>query len=648
MKKQSLLLLEMVVMATMLFTLFSCQKDRFSNDGISDELVPYEHTKVIDSNIFKLISTQDELQQGLYKYENASEYAQDFEVSDIVIGSTGEGYLRKVIKIETQGDVLIFSTEQATLDEAFEKIDLDLGKYFTDAEMGKTSGMSINLPTMNVFKYDHNNWIKLKNGKFSFNPNFTYQIQKDGWSINYVDIGLDNAQMSLDYDLQFNVGTSLSNFNNTKTLWFFEAPVKTIMIGKIPLVISAQFILTSKYYGSLASVNSTTHLNYQRDFTVGARYDHGSFDPYFESSSQNSMYGFSISDFDFQDLQTSLNARYTLNVKPKLYGTVGIDLSAQINGNMKVNYSLDTHDKDASLKAYTKFGAGLNMGFFFVKGITFSQYFNGPTYDLYKYPHALEVSTTQLQNCTSGQTKQINFDIFDYIDMPSPYIQVHLEPEHGSVNQSIVTSNTDGQASVNWTLSSDPVQKLKAVVRNANGSVVDEKMIIATLEGYDADAEIIDQNNNNQSQNNNSSAIPLEVFQGTIYNMDGPQAGAWNMIDHQQVYITGDDELKDMVNFTEIGTATQDFVIGFKALNQTQFSKITQVQFEQDAFNAVEQVYDQQNFTQQIDQVQEGEFYMARLRQEDKYALIEIKEVHLTNTDDLDYISFDYKIVVEQ
>ena len=88
-----------VPFALLLFLITSCKKDSESVDPISStdstSVVLKENVYVIDSTKLVLDSTSSEFSTGQFVYIIQGT-APDYKMNDIIVGSTGEGYIRKV------------------------------------------------------------------------------------------------------------------------------------------------------------------------------------------------------------------------------------------------------------------------------------------------------------------------------------------------------------------------------------------------------------------------------------------------------------------------------------------------------------------------------------------------------------------------
>ena len=70
-----------------------------------------------------ILSDSTQLANGIYQYVPTN--TTPIDTGNIIISIDGEGYMRKVIDVDTTGGQVTLTTVQATLVEAIEEIDLN-------------------------------------------------------------------------------------------------------------------------------------------------------------------------------------------------------------------------------------------------------------------------------------------------------------------------------------------------------------------------------------------------------------------------------------------------------------------------------------------------------------------------------------------
>jgi uncharacterized protein (TIGR02145 family) len=124
--KKLLSLLALMTFISLIIFFQSCSED-YKNPAEPNtneaSIVLRSNTKEVEKNP-NFISVSVDSEQVILTYNNSNNFP-DIKVGDIIMGNTGEGYLRKVNSIGSQGNSLILLTTNASLEEAFSKIKID-------------------------------------------------------------------------------------------------------------------------------------------------------------------------------------------------------------------------------------------------------------------------------------------------------------------------------------------------------------------------------------------------------------------------------------------------------------------------------------------------------------------------------------------
>ncbi len=195
-----------------LITLISIQFLNSCNKETSNPVAPPTNnqnvvlkpdTKIINDNKNFNSATVDS-DKVVLTYKNGSSLP-SFNVGDIIIGKAGDGYLRKVQSVSTQGSTITLMTTYAALDEAFSKIDIDTSFTFS--------------PGMQKLKpINYNSTINGRNGILNYKVTSglpTMQINKETGQLNLVFPNMSfkiNDPNSSDY---FEITADTINFNAT-------------------------------------------------------------------------------------------------------------------------------------------------------------------------------------------------------------------------------------------------------------------------------------------------------------------------------------------------------------------------------------------------------------------------------------------------
>ncbi len=468
-----------------------CKKDRFENDFESSAII-YDNVVVVDSNLFKLSSTQAELENGIYKYRGSANQKSLFRPGNILLGYTGEGYLRKVTQVSISGGDLVFQTVQATLEEAFKRLDfhsdLDLGNAFS-ASKNQDFKLNIPLPSGFLTHPNEKSWINLSNGNLLLDPNFSFDIDLTDSVVNYMKLGTDRSKIRLDYTVDFGVKQALFSTSLDSSLFKKDLikvnKVLVTWVGYVPIVTVPELTFSLSATGLVNYFNTEIDIVSEHIFSAGIEYSDQTVIPYADYDSNNSLdVGAVGEDFNF-----NFFLRATPKLTFKIYGVAGPYLSTPV-GHAGFSGTIDaiTEDFDANvtLKAFTRYGIMANL-FKFFEGQNYYYQNTHYTNTLYEFPYQISHVSGDLQSANANQTlsEPIIVKAKDSRGNPIPFVNVYFSPSDvgASVSQQVVKTNILGEASVHWTIGSNASQFLYIKIRGADGVDIDNTSVQANVIG---------------------------------------------------------------------------------------------------------------------------------------------------------------------
>ncbi len=318
--KKNLSSIFMLALVAMLGIFASCNKlskqTVFNNNNnqppiTPDSVILKPGVIVIDSTQWLLASSAAQIGQGEYTYFGNNLPA--FIVNDIIIGITGEGYLRKVTSVVSQSGQVTLSTIPAKLEDVFQQANIN---FTTDASnlMRKTGGgYTYNISNTSLLQ-DGVASISLTSGSISINPNWNFNMQFQNGSLTGFSAICQNGTMNA--NVQMNVAsTGAENVNATTTL----NPVsgRTIVwIGQLPIVVTTYLSFAASATGNVtAAANGTPSFTTSDNYTVGDVFNSGSWQGSYSFSHTAAMTGGLPSVAGFS-LACSIAPQMTL----KIYG----------------------------------------------------------------------------------------------------------------------------------------------------------------------------------------------------------------------------------------------------------------------------------------------------------------------------------------
>ncbi len=245
--------------------------------------------KVIAVDSEPSISLEDTT-AGTYTFSFTGKKHQ-FQDGSIIVGSTGKGYLRKVISFQVTGDNrIVCQTEQARLTELFEKVKIDTSFKLEMINSNLKKSMmepefSLEEHRINVSGYQLYNSvingcnlsITIAKGIITFEPDIDFGLEIDVWGINHAR-GIASGRLKGDFDLLVEVTKEINHereiklppkFEKEVTIW---VPTPAGVPVPIVIVVSLEFYAGYKVeIGAYGDIQS----GFDNEFSleVGSQYD---------------------------------------------------------------------------------------------------------------------------------------------------------------------------------------------------------------------------------------------------------------------------------------------------------------------------------------------------------------------------------------
>ena len=146
-----------------------------------------------------------------------------------------------------------------------------------------------------------------------------------------------------------------------------------------------------------------------------------------------------------------------------------------------------------------------------------------------------------------------------------------------------------------------------------------------------------------------------DIHSGIIYNLQGPEKGAWNLLNHTALSSRQSNEEKDLVNTTQITDPQPFFRHEWISYNSTLYVKDATLRFDNVRYDSLKAHFNaSSNPNQLVNNVSVGDVYIAKIRKSETFAIIQIVELAddgcsllCDGKNNLDYIKFDYKLVIK-
>ncbi|HTE22944.1 hypothetical protein [Flavitalea sp.] len=494
----------------------NCRKNGPENDenevpGTSDTTMAlHRDVRIIDSTKFILSNDTNLLKQGDYEFTH-SENLITIKAGDIIVGSTGEGYIRRVRSVVAQGNKVTFKTEPAALDEVFSQgkfsYEFDLSELIPnnkklpkqpDAEKGIDQDEkvmnSVDLPIQEKILYNEGGAIiKLNQGMVNLDATWKFDHEFSAGSLSYLLAACEDAgiKATADFEVILEKNVNLPAIKGSLAKYKKIYP-RVVFVGVVPVPLITTITIDLQYnvYGSAnAKISRSLHTEAASTVDFGIKYEKGSISPIYDGKLEGSVRAGGKESLANGTLNMSISPVITVT----LNGMVGINASLALMEELKVAGS----DKpetgtvwDISAAAWLQTNIGAHAGVFGKKLVETSK-----TWDterlIYSTPVKIEkVSGDEQDGIKDKQLqKPLVVKVNDIVLSPQGGVNVNFRVKSGggTLSSKFVMTDPQGLAEVNWILGNkeEEDQLVEAVLRKGDGSMIGIVTFQAKLQGND-------------------------------------------------------------------------------------------------------------------------------------------------------------------
>jgi hypothetical protein len=451
----------------------SCKKN--GDDKDAEPTLPPIQKVTIDTTRSKLLSTADELGNGLFRY-NSLPGSDSIKRGALLIDPRNNGYLRKVDTVMIVNNGVVVHSTQGTLDELFR----DSGAVFRYVAIPEAMkpfrkiDSSARVTTeVNDVELSGDDWkLKFNKLKFSFDPNFVFELSvKDKvFKMGFVDAATVE-EYNVDWILQAGEKKVEDTFALSK---MFPAIMK---FNKIPFTapgiighIKVDLMMKIKLSGNL---ELQSNINYAKQTLTNAFVD-------YRNSKLSAEFNYNNPVFT-KKLTVSLmgNANLSMELYPvftfHIYNVPLVDMGVKgiLDNSIRYNGGKGLWDAETSYGGAI-FGSLNNSLLSFLSNKEFSKEI--AKVKIFEAPKALQVVSGANQTAVAGQALRypIALRVLDSDGNPQGPVNVYFTSSSGKWSKDLIsTTPITGNVSNTFTLanSKDPVT-LTATIKNAVDSVV--------------------------------------------------------------------------------------------------------------------------------------------------------------------------------
>jgi uncharacterized protein (TIGR02145 family) len=496
-------------------------------------------TSIIIIDSLQLFFEPDSIQQleGVYQYSNVSDQT-EIKPGDIIIGTTDDGYLRRVKYSVLNDSILILYTSQATLSDIFADTSFEFSLEMNDMIEGRSTGIDFNTANLLLYNQDGLN-IQLEEASLSLNPSWYFYHSFNSSGISGYECSTSGSSLSFHakFNLQATQATTLINKTDEIASYYKRF---VINVYGFPVIIRADVKLLATYSANITSaVSSTIDFDGNCSLSCGVKYENGQWQPIYDT---NPISMLEVTQPN-GNVSMSVNYSWKPHVDFKIFGVAGpyADILAptiEVTGTV-ASPSLDW---DLKAEAWLKTSLGAKVE---ILSNTLANYgpidFETPRFT-YRKPFTISSVSGNNQFGHEGEilSEPIKVRVLDSENYPVSSVPVHCEVISGGgvLSDDIIITDDQGYAEVNWTLGNDPLllQELNFSVLTGNLAQIQSSPLIinATFIVYPtiltSPASIITSNSamlNGEILNDAGNEI---VAKGFYYGLDPNEVLNWDVI----------------------------------------------------------------------------------------------------------------------
>ena len=485
----------------------------------------YDKLVIIDDTD-NITSSETEISNGIYKVTFADPVPTIVNQT-ILVGITGDGFMRKVESVQQNGNYFEIATSQAKLDEILLDGGLELGElhYLNRNGSGRVSNYKKlnNKPTRADFL---NN--KLSKGNYYFVVDENLESQFNGVTMGgknnrsdeepFMDFNFDNTQIFNQDGLNVKLDGALNFYPNLvgdMEMKFFPLGLKRVHVGmkEAKLTFNAKLTIdaetaaeTNPYHFNLltirkkmivviggvpfliqtktqlegtAKVSASGEASYVAEFeniykvNAGIIYNQGNWSTYFDDENTTSFE---------EELIAKASVTGSLDFGPKTYFTINGLAGPYVDPKMTSDLTLCAASQNLDFNWGVNFdvGAKVTVGIhaYMFKEQLFDKSVTIENRKLYteKTPYMLEYIAGNNQKYTAGQPLQqpLKVRIMSKNGFYSRNVFVTFEAidNSGNVSEETVLTDNNGLAQTNFTPTANGSAKVRAYVKNCELSYI--------------------------------------------------------------------------------------------------------------------------------------------------------------------------------
>ncbi len=471
----------------------SCKKDKTT--PIPVDLGPNQlrsNVFVVDTTKWILRSMANEISMGIYRYKlTATTPYVDIPVGSIIIGTAGDGYIRRVTGVDVNPYDMIIRTIQADFTDVFKMGTYTFQTDMSDMKPGVSStGFSHSFTNKSIFK-DGDRSVTILNGHVEMNPTWNFTFGFDSIiGINKFEMATKNADFHADFTVNAtSPGLQLSlperehqvaSYSKKSIRWLSigKDSIPVVVVTNVDLVVSIFSVWLNQTIGKGGTVNTSV----SDQLGLGLSYNNGVWSDIYNTNPTRTLRVDSLSGRQNEWVHVALTPRVSMKICGKPCPVVSMAPEESLYKYLEIGATL--YGKwDLSAYSFLSTHVGVTNTEILGKNI--------PLYSLHRVTDSIAYYTPYLAAVASGDgqtgsvlqtlANPVTVKVTDSYGAPQKEIPVYFNVITGGGNcpaQKVFTDD-NGDAKSTWTLGSLPGQQtLSAAVFKGNSQLVSGAPII--------------------------------------------------------------------------------------------------------------------------------------------------------------------------
>lgn len=428
------------------------------------------NVRMIDSAILTLKNDTTLLNQGIYEFSFIGA-PPNIKANDIIVGSTGEGYMKKVTAVTLNTGKIVFNTAQANLEDIFSQAQFSYKMSMEEMEENINNQFDL---SGTVLYDDGTSRVDIESGNVSLKGNWTSDYTYRGFKLKSFTI--DGKEIGFDAVVKLNASITKSGNLPIKNGSFKKFRKRIVVkVGWLPIVVTG--ILDFRYHFSGGVTNTLKRsLLFKNNSTLnlGLSYINGQW--------QNTYNPSSITNITPGPKVGNANGQINLSITPvltiKILGIGSVDASIGLMEEIKGNATANSDalwDFYAGAWVRTTLGASPKpLGYSLDS--TQKQWNTDSLF--YKTPNKIEKAGGDNQKGPVNKFLPIpiSVKVVDNFGAPESGVTVFFKAKdgHSSIQMGSVITNAEGEASTFWKMGSDTtiVQRAEANIKDGKDRII--------------------------------------------------------------------------------------------------------------------------------------------------------------------------------